>query len=254
MGNPRPHAREAARLREILDLETDPVAVFLIRRAANADLFFDWPKVRSHRYCQALMEARRGRPIHLEPEELACPAAAAAFGFKPLPGGLARGDGLVGFGIVREPATGHAMFEGMPTLESDSISGLALAPLAAAPRLPDVIVVEGTPEQLMWLLLADLEIAGGRRRHGNTAVLQATCVDATVIPFVEQRLNFGLGCYGCRDATDLSPTETVLGFPGGSLDALVAALEYLATKAIPRSRAKGALAQLQQRETVVDLQ
>ncbi|MCX6997029.1 MAG: DUF169 domain-containing protein, partial [Kiritimatiellaeota bacterium] len=79
---------------------------------------------------------------------------------------------------------------------------------------------------------------GGARRMGDTAVLQATCVDATVIPYLEQRLNFGLGCYGCREATDLEPGETALGFPGSLLEPLLGALELLSARAIPRSRAK----------------
>jgi uncharacterized protein (DUF169 family) len=71
-------------------------------------------------------------------------------------------------------------------------------------------------------------------------VLQATCVDATIIPHLEQRLNFTMGCYGCREATDLEPSETVVGFPGGRLAQLVDSLAFLAEKAVPRSRAKRA--------------
>ena len=59
-----------------------------------------------------------------------------------------------------------------------------------------------------------------------------------VIPHREQRLNFSLGCYGCREATDLTPGETVLGFPGALLAPLLDALEALRAKAIPKSRAK----------------
>jgi uncharacterized protein (DUF169 family) len=98
--------------------------------------------------------------------------------------------------------------------------------------------VEGPAEVLMWLLLADLNVHGGERRTGNTAVLQATCVDATVIPYLQQTLNFNLGCYGCREATDIKPGETVLGFPGALLEPLLDALQMLRAKAIPRSRAK----------------
>jgi uncharacterized protein (DUF169 family) len=98
------------------------------------------------------------------------------------------------------------------------------------------------------ILLADLNLAGGARRHGSTAVLQATCVDATVIPHLEDRLNFSLGCYGCRDATDLAPAETVLGFPGRMLEALTDQVGFLNEKAIPRSRGKNAWKQFQRNE------
>jgi len=69
-------------------------------------------------------------------------------------------------------------------------------------------------------------------------VLQATCVDSTIIPHREQRLNFSFGCYGCREATDMGPSETVVGFPGTMLGPLVGAVESLASKAISRSREK----------------
>jgi hypothetical protein len=68
-------------------------------------------------------------------------------------------------------------------------------------------LAEGPTEVLMWLLLADLNLHGGERRVGSTAVLQATCLDATIIPHLERRLNFSLSCYGCREGRDLMPGE-----------------------------------------------
>lgn len=228
------------RMKAILDLDSEPVGVFLLRGTQHLALFEGFRRLESHRYCQSLMRARRGESVLLDAEGLACPAAAAAFGFRPLPEALVSGKGLVGFGIVSEASTGQRMFADMPRLDAGSITGLALAPLQIVPRAPDVVVIEGSPESLMWLLLADLNLSGGERRTGNTAVLQATCVDATVIPFCERRLNFSFGCYGCREATDMAPSETVLGFPGTMLDPLMERLEELAQKAIPRSRAKHA--------------
>lgn len=231
-------ATQGSLLRDLLGDGTDPVAVFLLAPGQENDAFAAFEPVRGHRYCQALMKARHGESLLLRPDGLSCPAAAAAFGFRPLPPQLANGKGLVGFGIVGDEAVGKRMFDGMPRLADGSIASIALCPLRLAPRIPDVVVVEGPAEVLMWLLLADLNTHGGERRTGNTAVLQATCVDATVIPHIEQRLNFSLGCYGCREATDLTPGETVIGFPGALLEPLLGALEMLRAKAIPRSRAK----------------
>jgi len=225
-------------MKEILNLETEPVAVFLLSSMTDEPTFFDFKDVEKHRYCQALMRARRGEAIKLTNEQISCPAAARAFGFRPLPDGLASGKGLVGFGITQQPETGKIMFENMPHLDPGSITHIALCPLKDAPLIPDVVVVEGEPEQLMWLLLADLNMAGGERRIGNTAVLQATCVDSTIIPYLENRMNFTLGCYGCREATDIKTTETVIGFPGNMLESLCKAIEYFSEKAMPRSRSK----------------
>jgi uncharacterized protein (DUF169 family) len=69
-------------------------------------------------------------------------------------------------------------------------------------------------------------------------------VDATVIPYLENRMNLSYGCYGCRDATDIGNNETVLGFPLTMLSAVMEHLEYLNKKAIPNSRSKNAWAGL----------
>ncbi|MDZ7696200.1 MAG: DUF169 domain-containing protein [Deltaproteobacteria bacterium] len=181
-------------------------------------------------------------------EGISCPAAAAAFGFRPLPKGLESGKGLVGFGIVSNEAVGRNMFARMPKLKPGRIQLLHLYPLEQATVFPDVVVVEEEVEKLMWIVLSQLHSMGGQRVPGHTAVLQATCVDSTIVPYEENRLNFGFGCYGCRDATDIGTNETVLGFPAAMLPAIVEHLAFLGEKAIPTSRSKKALRALQ-RET-----
>ena len=238
------YASISNRILEITDLDFEPVAVYLVAPGASHQGFDGWKHLEHHRYCQALMRARKGDRVILKPSETACPAAASAFGFRPLPDNLASGKGLVGFGIVQTASTGKAMFDGMTRLQPGTVEFIAACPLSLAPTLPDVVVVEGATESLMWLLLSEVNRTGGRRQLGSTAVLQATCVDATVIPQLEQRMNFSLGCYGCREATDLEPAEAVLGFPGAMLGDVVAALEQLAEKAVPRSRAKVAYEQM----------
>ncbi|MBP6871458.1 MAG: DUF169 domain-containing protein [Bacteroidales bacterium] len=199
-------------------------------------------KLTGHRYCQALMKARHGEYVLLDAEGISCPAAAAAFGFKPLPEGLKTGKGLVGFGIVNEEATGRKMFERMTTLPHGKLKALYLFPMETALIEPDIVVVEDETEKLMWFALAKLNVTGGQRVESSTAILQATCVDATLIPYVEQKFNMSMGCYGCRDATDICPNETVLGFPFKDFEAIASSLEFLNQKAIPNSRGKNALA------------
>lgn len=238
----------AERVREVVGLDTQLVGVLLQGPDDDPGPYADWQQVQSHRYCQALMKARHGEKVVLMPEEISCPAAASVFGVAPLPEGLASGRGLKGFGIVQEDETGAEMFRGMTRLPAGRVARIVLAPVQDLPEPPDVVVVEGTVESLMWLLLADLNLARGKRRTGDTAVLQATCVDATLIPYVEGRLNFSLGCYGCREATDIGPGEAVVGFPGAMLGDICRMVEYLAEKAIPKSRSKSALARIGQRE------
>ena len=230
------------RMISILDLKASPVGVKLLSDEGNSPQ--QAVRLRRHRYCQALMKARQGEHVLLDREGIACPAAAAAFGFRELPDGLRNGKGLVGFGIVTKPETGQRMFENMPALFPGQIHQLYLFPLNRANTWPDVVVVEDEVEKLMWINLAYLNATGGERVSSSTAVLQASCVDSTILPYLEDRLNFGYGCYGCRDATDLGSSETVVGFPGRILTAIAENLECLGRKAIPNSRAKKAYAAL----------
>jgi uncharacterized protein (DUF169 family) len=224
-------------------LESAPVGVRFIRE--KDELTAGAQHLNQHRYCQALMRARRGEHVFLDAQGINCPAAAAAFGFRPLPENLQNGKGLVGFGIVAYEQVGQTMFTHMPKLADGAIRALEIFPLTQSPAIPDIVVVEDQIERLMWINLAYLNMVGGERLVSSTAILQATCVDATILPYLEQRLNFSYGCYGCRDATDLAGSETVLGFPVSQLANIIQNLEFLAQKALPTSRAKKAWAALQ---------
>lgn len=144
---------------EMLNLTAWPVGVDFISskdaRPQQAQL------LKGHRYCQALMKAREGSSVLLDSKGISCPAAAAAFGFRPLPENLQNGRGLVGFGIVQEQNTGARMFEGMSYFPAGQIDSLHLYPLGQAERLPDVVVMEDEPEKLMWISLAYLNLKGG---------------------------------------------------------------------------------------------
>lgn len=233
-------------MKKCLGLATSPVGVSFIFSKDDSPSS-DCRILSGYRYCQALMEARRGNHVILDKEGISCPAAAAAFGFKPLPPGLQSGKGLTGFGITKEDDTGRTMFEGMTVLEPGKLQELYLFPLESAVVVPDVVVVEDEVEKLMWIALARLNAQGGRRIESSTAVLQATCVDATLIPFVRKQFNLSFGCYGCRDATDIGTNETVLGFPFSQFEEIVSFIEYLHEKAIPNSRGKNALSLLKRK-------
>lgn len=161
----------AKEIKEILGLQTSMVGVKFIYD--SRDIPVEAKSLQDHRYCLALMKARHGEQVVLDENGINCPAAAAAFGFKPLPGGLKTGKGLVGFGIVNQETTGKAMFEGMTTLPMDKLKALYLYPLEKAEIEPDVVVVEDETEKLMWIALANLNVKGRptyRKQHGYFAI------------------------------------------------------------------------------------
>ena len=229
------YAKWAERLQSILGLGRFPVAVkFVAQDEAVPDGFTALP---GRRYCQVLMEASEGVRALLTPDNIACPASAAALGFNPLPEKLETGEMLAAYGIFASREAGRNTIHSMPRLPMGRYQAVAACPLGETPYEPDVVVLESQPEHLMWLALASLRQTGGRLAL-STAILQATCVDGTILPFMEQKLNASLGCYGCREATDMGEAECILGFPGRDLERIMAELGELAIKAMPRVRGK----------------
>ncbi len=241
--------KKAKEIKEKIGLDAYPVGVkFIFSWATGETEIPDKTKrLQGHRYCQALMKARNGEHVILDEDGIACPAAAAAFGWKDLPEGLKKGKGLVGFGITKEENTGIEMFKGMTILKPDELKELYLFPLESAVIEPDIVIIEDQIERLMWVALAYLNAKGGKRIESSTAILQATCVDASLIPYKEQKMNLSYGCYGCRDATDIAPEETVLGFPFSDFEKVEEYIQYLSQKAIANSRNKNAYLMLRKK-------
>jgi len=226
--------KSARILTEILGLKYPPIAVKFFEDIVALD-GFELPSDR--RYCQILMGAREGKKLMLTAENISCPAAAWALGFREPPLKLSSGEMPAGMGIFGSPQAAKHTLDTMPRLQMGKYQMVACCPLATAPFEPDVVVVESAAEHLMWIALAQAFETGGRLEF-STAILQATCVDGTIIPFLTQKIHASLGCYGCREATNLAESEGVLGFPIKDLEHIVNSLQKLNERAIPRVRGK----------------
>jgi len=220
-------------LMESVGLSSLPVGVKFYDTIPNNGYKF----AEDHRFCQLIMRARNGEGLVLTKDEISCPAAAAAIGFKPLPKNLQDGTMLQGYGIFRDKEVAVKVMEDMPRLEQGKYKAIVAKPLKDWEENPDVIVIEDEVEKLMWIALAYLNEEGGRLNM-STSILQAVCVDSVVLPFKSQKINMSFGCYGCRDATDAKPNEAILGIPFSKLDMTIENIKYLKSKAIDRSRAK----------------
>ena len=221
-------------MKGVLGLKCEPIAVkFLMEKTPLAG--FEMPSER--RYCQVLMGAREGKRLLLTGDNVSCPAAAWALGFKEPPAKLSSGEMPAGMGIFGSPQAAKNTLDTMPRLEMGKYRMVACCPLGQASFEPDVVVLESAVEHLMWIALADTFEAGGRLEF-STGILQATCVDGTIIPFLTQRIHASLGCYGCREATNMAESECVVGFPIKDLENIVNSLQKLNERAIPRVRGK----------------
>jgi len=229
----------SSKVKGILGLEREPVGVKFAKENDLSKLNDQYDSSTKMRYCQALMRAGKGEKIMIKADNIACPASAAAFGLKPLPEMLSSGRMLHNMGLFATPEAGAKAMSGMTRLSQGEYSAVILSPLATMEMEPDVVVIESKPEHLMWLSLASI-YETGERLEFNSAIFQATCVDSTVVPFKSGKLNSTLGCYGCREATDVSEDENLLGIPYGELKKTTDNLEKLSEKPMKRARAKEA--------------
>lgn len=174
----------------------------------------------------------------LTPDTIACPAAAAALGFKPLPAKLESGGMLHSHSIFPQAEEAALTIRAMRTLELGKYAGVAMAPLELTDYSPDVVVMEDEVEKLMWVAPAWVNQVSGRPQF-TTGVLQAICEDCVVQPFLLDGVNLSYGCYGCREATDIDSGEVAMGFSGKLLESIVNDLRFLSEKTIPRRHQKG---------------
>ncbi|MEM1984944.1 MAG: DUF169 domain-containing protein [Candidatus Korarchaeum sp.] len=224
----------ASELRKALDLRTFPVGVKLF----SQDVDIKAVRARGHRYCQALMRARYGEHIVLGKEEIGCIPAAAIFGFSPLSEAFRSGEQAVKVGIAMEREVGSRIYQEVVSFAPGEIKQIYLFPLEEATVEPDVVIVEDEAEKIMWLLLAYVNVMGGERIEFNTQVMRATCLDCTAIPYKMRKASISLGCYGCRTATDIMPSEALIGLPFEYFTEIVDLVKYFSEKAIPTVKEK----------------
>ncbi|MFH1483285.1 MAG: DUF169 domain-containing protein [Chloroflexota bacterium] len=180
---------QATIMKNFLGLPSEPIAVKFIDERISLP-GFELPSER--RYCQVLMGAREGKRFLLTADNTSCPAAAWALGFKEPPAKLLSGEMPAGMGIFGSPAAARHTLDTMPRLEMGKYKMVACCPLAEAPFEPDVVVLESAPEHLMWVALALVFETGGRLEF-STGILQATCVDVTIMPFLTKKVNTSPG-------------------------------------------------------------
>lgn len=229
------------KLKNLLGLTNEAVAIKLLSDNGAVE---GYDSEKKYTFCQFIMRAREGNKLLATADNIACANGASALGFMPVPEKLANGEFLSALGSFQKEG-GQKTMELMPRFAQGQFSGIALSPLSEADFEPDIIVLETLPEHLMWLALAVIHREGGRLQF-SSSISNGTCVDTTVVPFLTKKLNVTLGCYGCRNATNIPDGHLLAGFPGDQAEEILENLEHISEKAMPRTREKRAYARLSQ--------
>lgn len=229
------YAQAEKTIMEALDLRWHPVSVGLI---APDELLPDVPfPSEKLRFCQAMNAARRGASILQPPHCHSCPDGTSIFGMTGVPPKLATGEIYVLFHKVVDAPAAAKMVSERPVLPPNSRRATLVEPLGKTTRVPEVVVFTGNPEQMMWLCMS-MSYFDGHRHDFHASGFNAQCVEATLLPFVNDEPNISFGCYGGRASSDIGEDMMYMGVPENRLDTIVEGCVELAKKAIPQSRMK----------------
>jgi len=220
---------------DVLELSRQPVAVRFI--IGDEDVPDDYEEDLNLSFCQFLMMAQRGNQLYADVFNMTCPNGAAAFGLKELPKEIRSGQAGLDMGVYLSKEEGARVSALNPRLEKGKYQGILISPLASAEFEPHVVIFQGKPFEMMWLIAGE-NYKKGQRFTFSTALCQGTCVDATIVPFLTGEINLSLGCYNSRNATDIPEEDIFIGVPFDHLKDITEALPKLKEKIITRTREK----------------
>ena len=200
----------ASRLKTVLRLRSEPVAIKLVKKGEEYPEGYELPKEqRSH--CQAVMDARNGSSYKMTAEMQGCNVGAATLGMMPKPEKVRSGEFHAGIGIHENVASAKEMNDSVIDVPYETV-GEIVCPLKDANFTPDVVVVVDIPERVYWFEAFYLYSGKGRITY-TTAPFQCACEDVTAVPVVTGKPNISIGCFGCRRRTSMKADEMAIGVP-----------------------------------------
>ncbi|MFQ5859631.1 MAG: DUF169 domain-containing protein [Anaerolineae bacterium] len=173
--------------------------------------------------CQGFAIARRyGWPIAIGRDDLSCPLAKAVFGFAPMLDYYVEGHACAGM-YTETPGAGHRTEAETPKFEYGQYQYIVLAPLHRCSFEPDVVLIYGTPGQIMRLVTAALWKQGGQITSSFSARID--CADVVIETMKTGEPQVVLPCYGDRIFAQTEDHEMAFTVPAGRLDEIVEGLE-----------------------------
>lgn len=200
-------------LQQLLDLSTSPIAVTF--HDAQPDDVSHVEKTEASG-CTYWKRASEGRTFYTEASDhYNCPIGCYTHNVELPDAQMTELEGTLK--LMGE--LGYISMDEVPGIprQENPFKNAVYAPLADIQDIPDVVIISGTPKQMM--LLAEAATAAGVEID-NGIMGRPTCA---VIPAVIQS-NAGassLGCIGNRVYTSLSDDDFYLAFPGKHIDAII---------------------------------
>lgn len=227
------NAGYSEKLKSILELRAEPVAIKLIRDGESYPGAGTLPESQMS-HCQAVFRARHGECIRLPFDRHSCHIGASALGMVPTSDKVASGEFHAGMGM-------HDSVEAAGRMISERIvipyktAGEVVCPLKDADFVPDVVAIADIPERIYWIIPLMTAEKGGRAVFSSSP-FQCACEDVTVIPMTTGSPNISLGCFGCRKKTDMAKDEIACGIPYSLMPGYIAHLDKYAVGVLTKAK------------------
>lgn len=177
------------------------------------------------RHCEMVRKASLGEKFYSTVEEQMCLGGAGAIGLRDMPEKLANGEKYFSLGRFKDIETAKKLTADLSVVE-DKSWGIIYAPLDEADFEADVIEIITRPVGGMKLAQS-LVYKTGEKASGLFAGIQSLCGDAFSKPYIEDGINFTLGCDGSRKAADIKDDEMAVGISKAKIEEVIEGLESI---------------------------
>lgn len=167
-------------------------------------------------YCHALVAAGEGEDLLLRRDRMGCKLGTSVLGFESDTEAFLD-DGVLekyGVGLFATEEASSATILKSTYLAKGSNTAARIAPLAAFPETPEVVVFTANSEQVMWLLYAINYKKGGQMALPQSGGALGGCADITTVPMIQGIANVTFLGLGCRLKSGIDGCHLMLGLPG----------------------------------------
>lgn len=225
-------AETAGRLKAALSMDLEPVGVRIF--GAGDDLISAGEEISVSEpvksYCEGLTLAARGKTTYGGAHELGCSLGTITLGLEKNANAML--NDLVAekynAGLFEtEEASRHSV-AGAYRFDPEANQAALIAPLNRMTVAPQLVVLEVTPEQAMWVLYAANYKSGGPQMLPQSGGVAGGCADVTLLPIRDGSVNITFLGLSCRIKSGIPPTHLLVGLPAEKLEEITAHLEKMA--------------------------
>lgn len=177
------------------------------------------------RHCEMVRKASLGNKFYSTIDEQTCLGGAGAIGLRDMPPKLASGEKYYSLGRFKDIETAQSAVKELSVIPNE-YWGIIYSPLEDANFEADVILIISEPVTGMKIAQS-IVYSSGAKVNCSFAGIQSVCGDAVAYPFLNDGINFTLGCDGSRKAADIKDNEMTIGISSAQIDEVIENLKAI---------------------------